>query len=104
MSIESIQKVNQTEALAREKKQAAAAQAKLIIRDAQQSGQRLLEQARKEAEAQVREALAQAEQRAKDHTAQVLAANARDCDALSAAAESHLGEAAALILKRIVTV
>ena len=104
MSIESIQKVNQTEALAREKKQAAAAQAKLIIRDAQQSGQRLLEQARKEAEAQAREVMAHAEQRAKDHTAQVLAANARDCDALSAAAESHLGEAAALILKRIVTV
>ena len=104
MSIESIQKVNQTEALAREKKQAAAAQAKQVIRDAQQSGQLLLEQARKEAESQVREVLAQAEQRAQDHTAQVLAANARDCEALSAAAESHLGEAAALILKRIVTV
>ena len=104
MSIEAIQQVSQTEALAHEKKLAAQASAKQMVLEAEQAGQLLLEQTRRKAETEAREALAAAETRATQNTQSVLAASAGSCDVLCSAAEAKLDEAAALIVKRIVNV
>ncbi len=104
MSIEAIQQVNQAEASAQEKKLAAYAQAKQIVKDAERTGQLLLEQARQEADAYTREAMAKAEQAAAVQAQQVLSDNAGACKQLCSAAESRLDAAAALIVKRIVNV
>lgn len=104
MSIEAIQEVNKAETTAQEQKLAAAAQAKQLVRNAETAGQLLLEQSRKEAEAQARTAMDEAEARAAQHTKNVLSANAGSCKELSSAAESRLNDAAALIVKRIVSV
>ena len=104
MSIEAIQQVTQAEASAQEKKLAAYAQAKQIIREAERAGQLLLEQARQKAETETREAMANAEKNAAKRAKQVLAENTNACNLLCSAAESRLNEAAALIVKRIVNV
>lgn len=104
MSIEAIQQVSQAEASAQEKKLAAYAQAKQLVKDAERAGQLLLEQARQNADALTREAMAQAEKAAAVQAKQVLSDNAGACKQLCSAAESRLDAAAALIVKRIVNV
>ncbi len=104
MSIEAIQQVTQTEKSAQEKILAANAQARQIIRDAEQAGQLLLEQARKEAETQARNSMTQAEAQAAQRTQEVLAENKNVCLALSQKAQTRLDDAAVLIVKRIVSV
>lgn len=104
MSIEAIQQVTQAEASAQEKKLAAYAQAKQIIREAERAGQLLLEQARQKADLENRAAMAQAEQNAALRAKQVMSDNVNACNLLCSAAESRLDAAAALIVKRIVNV
>lgn len=104
MSIEAIQQVTQAEASAQEKRFAAHAQAKQLIREAERAGQLLLEQARQKAESESREAMAQAEKNAAVRASKVLSDNTSACNQLSSAAESRLNAAAALIVKRIVNV
>ena len=74
------------------------------VRDAERTGQQLLEQARQKAEGEVRDAMANAEKNAAARAKKILAENAKACDQLCSAAESHLDAAAALIVKRIVNV
>ncbi len=104
MSIEAIKQVTQAEAEAQEKKLAATTQAKQILKDAERTGQLLLEQARLSAEMEVREAMTTAEKAAAARTEKVLAENASACSALCGAAEPRLEAAAALIIKRIVNI
>lgn len=104
MSIEAIQQVTQAEASAQEKKAAAYAQAKQMIKEAERAGQTLLEQTRQNAEKKNREAMAAAEKNAAVRAKQVLSDNAGVCKQLCSAAESRLDAAAALIVKRIVNV
>ncbi len=104
MSIEAIQQISQAEASAQEKKQAAFAKAKQMKRDAEQNGEQLLEQTRQKAEQESRAMMTAAEQAAAKQAAQLLSDNARVCEQLCSVAESHLDEAAALIVKRIVNV
>ena len=58
--------------------------------------------ARAEAEIQAKSFMAQAEERAAGHTAEVAAQTKKDCAALQKAAEGKLEEAAALIVRRVV--
>lgn len=104
MSIEAIQQVTQAEASAQEKKAAAYAQAKQMVKEAERAGQTLLEQTRQNAEKKNREAMAAAEQNAAVRAKKVLSDNAEVCKQLCSAAESRLDAAAALIVKRIVNV
>jgi V/A-type H+-transporting ATPase subunit G/H len=104
VSIEAIQQVTQAETSAQEKKLAAYAQAKQIIRDAERAGQLLLEQTRQKAEIETREAMAQAEKNAATRAEQVISDNAKACSLLCSAAEARLDAAATLIVKRIVNV
>ena len=104
MSIEAIHQVTQAETAAQEKKLTASGQAKQILRDAQQNGQLLLEQTRQKADNETRAAMAAAEQAAAQRTESLLAENARGCEVLKSAANDRLDAAAALIIKRIVSV
>lgn len=104
MSIEAIQQVTQAEASAQEKKAAAYAQAKQMVKEAERAGQTLLEQTRQDAEKKNREAMTAAEQNAAVRAKKVLSDNAGVCKQLCSAAESRLDAAAALIVKRIVNV
>lgn len=104
MSIEAIQQVTQAEASVQEKKAAAYAQAKQILKEAERAGQTLLEQARQHAERKNREAMLAAEKSAAARAEQILSDNDGVCKQLCSAAESRLDAAAALIVKRIVNV
>lgn len=104
MSIEAILQVTQAESSAEEKKLAAYAQAKQIVRDAERTGQVLLEHTRKDAETEARSAMTIAEGNAATRAEQVLSENAKACNLLCSEAETHLDAAAALVVKRIVNV
>ena len=95
MSLEAIKKVAQTEAETKQRKAEAAVTAKKLVADAEQAGNESLRKARTEAEAKSRELLAKAEERAAQST--------QECAALGSAAESKLEEAAALIVRRVVS-
>ena len=119
MSLEAIKKVAQTEAETKQRKAEAAVTAKKLVADAEQAGneslrkaQRIpadmrhleaLRKARTEAEAKSRELLAKAEERAAVRTAEIAAQSKQECAALCSAAESKLEEAAALIVRRVVS-
>ena len=103
MSLEAIKQVAQTEAETKQRKAEAAVTAKKLVADAEQAGKETLRNARSTAEAKAKELLAKAEERAAGRTAEIAAQSKRECAALCSAAESKLEEAAALIVRRVVS-
>lgn len=101
MSLEAIQKVTQAEQAVREDKARAADEAKRIVAEAERAGRQLVADARSQAEEQVKTMLAEAEARAGEKSAQTLADNAAQCEALKQTARSRLDQAAGLIVGRV---
>ena len=101
MSLEAIQEVTQAEQAAREKKAQAADEAKRIVAEAERAGRQLVADARAQAEETVKTLLAEAEARAGERSAQTLAGNAAQCEALKKTARSRLDQAAGLIVGRV---
>lgn len=103
LSLDAIKQVTETEREAQEKKEAAAAQARQVVSDAQRSGKELLQAAQAEAEAQAKVLMAQAEERAAARRRELLEENERECDALRQKARTRLDEAAQRIVRRVVS-
>ncbi len=103
MSLEAIKQVAQTEAETKQRKAEAVAAAKKLVADADLAGKESLRSACAEAEAKAKELLVQAEKRAAVRTAEIAAQSKQECAALCSAAESKLEEAAALIVRRVVS-
>ena len=78
------------------------AEAKRLVADAERAGRARLEEARAQAEAQVRDLLKEAEERAAKHTEQVLEQTRSSCGALRAEAQKKLDQAAQSIVRRVV--
>lgn len=104
MSLEAVQKVTETEQRARERRAEAAEGARRLVLDAEKAGRERLNAARLEAETKAREMLAAAEESAAKRTETVLEETRRSCDALKKEAEGKLPDAAALIVRRVVSV
>lgn len=102
MSFQDIQKVTETEENLRQKKAEAQVEAKQIIAAAQRSGIAMKEEARANAEMQVRSLLAEAEVLAQQQSKETLAANDAACQTMRARAEERLEQAADLIVRRVV--
>lgn len=103
MSLEAIKQVAQTEAETKQRKAEAVAAAKKLVADAEQAGKETLRSARAEAETKAKELLVQAEERAAVRTAEIAAQSKQECVNLRSAAEHKLEEAAALIVRRVVS-
>lgn len=103
MSLEAIKQVAQTEAETKQRKAEAVAAAKKLVADAEQAGKQTLQNACAEAEASAKELLVQAEERAAARAAEIAAQSKQECAALCSAAENKLDEAAALIVRRVVS-
>ena len=101
MSLEAIQKVTQAEQAARDQKLRAADEAKRIVAEAERAGKQLVADARAQAEDAVKTMLAEAEARAGERSAQTLADNAAQCEALKQTARGRLDRAAGLIVGRV---
>lgn len=104
MSFDAVQKVTEAEQRSKERKAEAAERAKRMVQDAEKAGKDRLSSARAEAEAQSKQLMAQAEAKADLHTQAVLEETSRACEALRREAEGKLGDAAALIVRRVVGV
>lgn len=102
MSLEAIKKVAQTEAETKQRKADAAAAAKKMVSDAHLAGEEALRSAVAKADAQTKQMMLQAEERAATRALEIAAQSKEDCAALCAAAENKLDEAAALIVRRVV--
>ena len=103
MSLEAIQMVAQTEAETKQRKADAIAAAKKLIAEAEQTGKQTLQTACADAEAKARELMVRAEERAAARAAEIAAQSKQDCAALCSSAENKLDEAAALIVRRVVS-
>ena len=97
MSLEAIEKVTQVET------EAAEAEAKQIVADAEKEGQALLQKRRSAGAEAGRELLRQAEERAAAVAAKTAQAAEEDAAKLRAAAEKHLEAAAEFIVGRVVS-
>ena len=102
MALEAIQTVTQAEARAKADREAAAAQAKQRLTDAQREAKQTVEQARQKAREEARQMMAQAEEKAAQQTRAELERAAADCEALKRNARDRLEEAAQLIVGRVV--
>lgn len=103
MSLEAIKQVAQTEAETKQRKAEAVAAAKKLVADAEQAGKNAVRVACAEAEANAKELWIQAEERAAARSAEIAAQSKQECVALCSAAETKLDEAAALIVRRVVS-
>lgn len=103
MSLEAIKQVAQTEAETKQRKAEAIAAAKKLVSDAEQTGKQALQNACAEAEAKAKEFMVRAEERAAARAAEIAAQSEQECTALRRAAETRLDEAAALIVRRVVS-
>ena len=72
------------------------------MEQAKKTGEARLEEARREATAQVKDKLAQAEAHGEETKAQVLAQYAQDCEELKAKAQQRLDRAAQVIMGKVV--
>lgn len=102
MSLDAMKQVTQAEQETRDRKAEALTAAKRAVADAERDGKARLQEARSQAESQVRGFLRQAEEQAARHTDEVLAEKRKACGALREKAEARLDEAAALIVRRVV--
>lgn len=103
MSLEAIKKVAQTEAETKQRKAEALAAAKKMVSDAQLAGEQALRNTYAEAEAKAKELMLQAEERASTRASEIAAQSQQECAALCSAAEHKLDDAAALIVRRVVS-
>ena len=103
MSLEAIRQVAQTEAETKQRKTEAVTAAKKTVADAQQAGIQSLQDACAAAEAKAKEFMVQAEERCAVRAAEIAAQSQQECAALRSAAELRLDEAAALIVRRVVS-
>ena len=102
MAIEAIKKVTQIEQDAQKRRDAAAAEGKLLVADAQKAGRKLLEEKRQQAEAQARQMMQQAEAEAAQAAEVILADADKECQALKEAARDRLEQAVELIVEKVV--
>ena len=102
MAIEAIKKVTETEADSQKRREAALAEGKLQLAEAQRAARRLMEEARQEAEGQVKTMMQQAEEKAAQTAEGILAQARQNCEALKDDARKRLDEAAALIVEKVV--
>ena len=102
MALEAIQTVTQAEAKAKADREAAAAQAKQRLADAQREARQTVEQARQKAREEARQMMAEAEEKAAQLTREELARAEKDCGTLKQDARSRLEGAAQLIVGRVV--
>lgn len=103
MSLEAIKQVTQTEADTKQRKAEAIAAARKLVSDAEQAGKEQLRSACAAAEASAKELMVQAEERARTRSAEIAAQSEKDRAALCSAAEDKLDQAAALIVRRVVS-
>ena len=102
MALEAIQAVTQAETKAKADREAAAAQARQRLVDAQREARQNVEQARQQAQAEDRKMMAQAEERAGQLTREELDCAAKDCEAMKQNARGRLEQAVQLIVERVV--
>ena len=102
MALEAIQTVTQAEAKAKADREAAGIQARQKLADAQREAKQIVEQARQQAQEEARQMMAEAEAKAAQLTQEELARAAQDCETLKQNARKRLGEAAQLIVGRVV--
>ena len=102
MAVEAIQKVTQIEQEAKRRKEAASAEGKQKILVTQRAAQRLLEEARANAETEVRQMMAQAEEQAAQSASQVLEQARQESEAMKQTARKRLDLAAELIVEKVV--
>lgn len=103
MALEAIEKVTELEREIQKRRDAAAADSKQQIQAAQRSGQKLLEESRQEAEEAVRDMMAKAEKKAAEQAKETIAEARGSCEALKVAARKNLDQAAALVVKKVVS-
>ena len=101
--MEAIQKVTQAEAESKQRKADALAAAKKLVADTEQAGKDALQTACADAEVKAKALLTQAEEQAAARAAEIAAQSRQECAALCSAAENKLDEAAALIVRRVVS-
>jgi len=102
MAMEAIQKVTQIELETAQRREAAAAESKQKLLVAQRAAQRVLEDARVETDAEVRQMMAEAEAEAA-RMAQVVMEQARqESEEMKRAARQKLEQAAELIVEKVV--
>ena len=102
MALEAIQTVTQAEAKARADREAAAAQVKQRLSDAQREAKQTVEAARQKANEEARKMMAEAEEKAAQLTRQELERAGADCEVLKQNARGRLEQAAQLIVGRVV--
>ena len=102
MALEAIQTVTQAEAKAKADREAAVAQTKQRLAEAQREAKQIVEQARQQAREEARQMMAQAEERAAKTAEGILVQARQDCEVLKGAAQSRLEGAAASIVEKVV--
>ncbi|MGI5963444.1 MAG: hypothetical protein ACOX7N_07000 [Lawsonibacter sp.] len=102
MAMEAIEKVTRTEEQTKQRREAALTESKQKILVAQRAAQRVLEDARTEAEGEVRQQMAQAEEQAAQEAKVVLAQAEENCRKMKQAARERLEQAAELIVEKVV--
>lgn len=102
MALEAIQTVTQAEAKAKADREAAVAQTKQRLAEAQREAKQIVEQARQQAREEARQMMAQAEEKAAQATKAELEQAGQDCETLKRNARGRLEEAAQLIVGRVV--
>lgn len=100
--MEAMKKVTETEQQAQSKREAAVLEGRQALVAAQREGERLLEQARQDADAQAKEVMVRAEERAAEEAKVILAAAETDNEAFRQKARQRLDEAAGFIAERVV--
>ena len=103
MSLEAIKQITLTEAALKQRKAEAIAAAKKMVADTEQAGKDALQTACADAEVKAKELLTQAEEQAAARAAEIAVQSRQECAALCSAAENKLDEAAALIVRRVVS-
>ena len=102
MAMDAIQKVTRTEQETKLRKEAVMAEGKQKILVAQRSAQRVLEDARVETDAEIRQMMTAAEMEAAELTRQVLDQAQQECEEMKRAARLRLEEAADRIVEKVV--
>lgn len=102
MSLEAIRQITQAEAGAKQRKANAADIANKMVADAHLAGEEKLRSAAATADAQVKQIMLQAEERAARRAEEIASQAKADCASLCSAAETKLDDAAALIIRRVV--
>ena len=102
MAVEAIQKVTEAEQGAKQRKDSILAESKQRILIAQRAAQRVLEDARVDAETETRQMMTQAEEQANQLTQKILEQAGQESETMKQAARQHLDQAAQLIVEKVV--